>query len=173
MMQVAALMSPRSHQSGFQRGLSQDAQGTPTQSRPDSPSELLDEMEQEMVRTVLSRTPRTSYAQSTLEPDVQNSHFHDMELCELMHSLDVPALPEVVKRAVRKAVKARVKKLGMKYDNEVCFLVLFNGTEFDFLLQSIRQYRKSFHDHDPRVHMEPNFVAGSEVGQLRNRFQNC
>lgn len=126
LMQVAALLSPRSHQSGFQRGISQDHEVTPTPSRPQSPSDGLDEEEQEMVRTVLSRTPRTSYAPSALEPDVQNSHFHDMELCELMHSLDVPALPEVVKKAVRKAVKARVKKLGMKYDNEVRGFVFFS-----------------------------------------------
>ena len=58
-------------------------------------------------------------APSALEPDIQNSHFHDMELCELLHSLDAQALPEVVKKAVRKAVRARVKKLGMKSDNEV------------------------------------------------------
>jgi len=64
-----------------------------------------------------------------------------MELCQLLHSLDTPALPEVVKKAVRKAVRARVKKLGMKSDNE-----------------SIRQYRKSFHDHDPRVHLQENFI---------------
>ena len=68
---------------------------------------------------------RTSYALSTmapsaLEPEVQNSHFHDMELCQLLHALDQP-MGEPVKKAVRKAVRARVKKLGMKYDNEVRF----------------------------------------------------
>jgi len=93
---------------------------TPVQSRTQSQvDEELDEEEEEMVRTVLSRTPRTSMALSALEPDIQNSHFHDMELCELLHSLDAQNLPEVVKKAVRKAVRARVKKLGMKSDNEV------------------------------------------------------
>ena len=76
---------------------------------------------------------RTSYALSTmapsaLEPDVQNTHFHDMELCQLLHALDQP-MGEPVKKAVRKAVRSRVKKLGMKYDNEVSTeqLSLFHG----------------------------------------------
>jgi hypothetical protein len=42
-----------------------------------------------------------------------------MNLCILLHQLDDPNQHEVVKKAVRKAVKARVKQLGMKYDNEV------------------------------------------------------
>ena len=100
---------------------------TPVQSRTHSQvEEELDEEEEEMVRTILSRTPRTSVAPSALEPDVQNSHFHDMELCELLHSLEAPNLPEVVKKAVRKAVRARVRKLGMKSDNEVSCLVIFD-----------------------------------------------
>ena len=57
-------------------------------------------------------------APSMLEPEVVNSHFHDMELCQLLHALDQP-MGEPVKKAVRKAVRARVKKLGLKYDNEV------------------------------------------------------
>ena len=79
-----------------------------------------------MVNDILSMRPagtRTSYAASAaapsmLEPEVQNSHFHDMELCQLLHALDSP-MEESVKKAVRKAVRTRVKKLGMKYDNEV------------------------------------------------------
>lgn len=66
---------------------------------------------------------RTSYAPSAmapsaLEPEVMNSHFHDAELCQLLHALD-QSMAEPVKKAVRKAVRARVKKLGMKYDNKV------------------------------------------------------
>lgn len=129
MAQVAVLMSPRSqhthnHLNGVQRGISKDPESTPTPSRPQSPSDGLDEEEQEMVQTILSRTPRNSYAPSALEPEVENSHFHDMELCQLLNSLDTPALPEVVKKAVRKAVRARVKKLGMKSDNEVRHLTI-------------------------------------------------
>ncbi|TCD67446.1 hypothetical protein EIP91_012363 [Steccherinum ochraceum] len=155
-------MSPRSHHSQMarsQNGLEElqraaaamspgksvrrshlDSDVTP---RAQSPVGDLDAEEEKLVNTVLSARParsRTSYAFSTatsmLEPDMQNSHFHDGELCQLLHALDDRKLGDSVKKAVRKAVRARVKKLGMKYDNE-----------------SIRQYRKSYHDHDPSVHM--------------------
>lgn len=131
LMQVTSALSPRMipQTNGHSHGHIGSTSGhqhhdheehTPVQSRTQSQAdEELDEEEEEMVRTVLSRTPRTSMAPSALEPDVQNSHFHDMELCELLHSLEAPNLPEVVKKAVRKAVRARVKKLGMKSDNEV------------------------------------------------------
>ena len=131
LLQVAGALSPRmvpqtnghshSHISGTNGHQHHDhEEQTPVQSRTQSQvDEELDEEEEEMVRTILSRTPRTSMAPSALEPDIHNSHFHDMELCELLHSLEAPNLPEVVKKAVRKAVRARVKKLGMKSDNEV------------------------------------------------------
>ena len=131
LIQVASALSPRmvpqtnGHSHGHFTGtnghqLRGHEEQTPVQSRTQSQvDEELDEEEAEMVRTVLSRTPRTSMAPSALEPDIQNSHFHDMELCELLHSLDAQNLPEVVKKAVRKAVRTRVKKLGMKSDNEV------------------------------------------------------
>lgn len=102
-----------------------DPDSTPTPSRAPSPDRLNAE-EQRLVQSILGIQPRTrtSYALSTmapsmLEPEVQNSHFHDMELCQLLHALDQP-MGEPVKKAVRKAVRARVKKLGMKYDSEVC-----------------------------------------------------
>lgn len=130
LMQVTGPLSPRmapqtnghshSHIGGSHQHDHDHEEQTPVQSRTQSQvDEELDEEEEEMVRTILSRTPRTSMAPSALEPDVQNTHFHDMELCELLHSLEAPGLPEVVKKAVRKAVRARVKKLGMKSDNEV------------------------------------------------------
>lgn len=53
-----------------------------------------------------------------LEPEIQHSHFHDGELCQLLHALDQP-MSEPVKKAIRKAVRGRVKRLGMKYDNDV------------------------------------------------------
>lgn len=104
----------------------QDPDSTPTPSRVGTPDHLgLNAEEQRLVQSVLGADPmtRTSFALSTmapsmLEPDVQNSHFHDLELCQLLHALDQP-MGEPVKKAVRKAVRARVKKLGMKYDNEV------------------------------------------------------
>lgn len=131
LMQVASALSPRmvpqanghshSHLTGSSGHQHHDhEEQASAQSRTQSQvDEELDEEEEEMVRTILSRTPRESMAPSALEPDVQNSHFHDMELCELLHSLDAQNMPEVVKKAVRKAVRARVKKLGMKSDNEV------------------------------------------------------
>ncbi|KAI0779548.1 hypothetical protein C8Q74DRAFT_1259637 [Fomes fomentarius] len=126
-----------------------DPDSTPTPSRAPSPDRLNAE-EQRLVQSILGIQPRTrtSYALSTmapsmLEPEVQNSHFHDMELCQLLHALDQP-MGEPVKKAVRKAVRARVKKLGMKYDSE-----------------SIKAYRKSFHDHDPSVHLVAALTGAS------------
>lgn len=114
---ASALSATRSKRSNH------DPDTTPTPSRPASPG--LTTHEQQMVNDLLNRPPRarTSFAQSTvapsaLEPDILNSHYHDMELCQLLHALDQP-MGEPVKKAVRKAVRARVKKLGMKYDNEV------------------------------------------------------
>ncbi|THH30805.1 hypothetical protein EUX98_g3389 [Antrodiella citrinella] len=136
LQRAAATMSP----GRSVRRSNLDPEATP---RAGSPVGDLDAEEEQLVNTVLSARPaksRTSYAfsaaTSMLEPDVQNSHFHDGELCQLLHALDDRKIADSVKKAVRKAVRARVKKLGMKYDNE-----------------SIKQYRKSFHDHDPSVHM--------------------
>ncbi|KAI0268638.1 hypothetical protein BC834DRAFT_646734 [Gloeopeniophorella convolvens] len=128
---------------GLANGLSskRSQNGTPRAMSP-GPDDLNEE-EARLVETVLnqgSKTPRTSYAAtSVLEPN-HFGHFHDMDLCVLLHQLEEPTQHEVVKKAVRKAVKARVKQLGMKYDNE-----------------TIKQYRKSFHDHDPSVHLQPDY----------------
>ncbi|OJT01677.1 hypothetical protein TRAPUB_7879 [Trametes pubescens] len=134
-----------------------DPDSTPTPSRPASPVEHLSAEEQRLVQDLLTRPSRsrTSYAPSAmapsmLEPEVQNSHYHDMELCQLLHALDQP-MGEPVKKAVRKAVRARVKKLGMKYDNE-----------------SIKAYRKSYHDHDPAVHLA---AALSSISKSRGGTQ--
>lgn len=95
----------------------QDGERTP---RPHSPNEHeLDQEEARIVRDALAgRTPRTSYYAASLEPEVAN-HYHDMELCVLLHQENDPTAHEFVKKALRKAVRQRVKKLGMKYDNEV------------------------------------------------------
>ncbi|KAH9946993.1 hypothetical protein B0H21DRAFT_375378 [Amylocystis lapponica] len=140
-----------------------DPDTTPTPSRPVSPAMDLDAEEQRMVHDLLNMPSRsrTSYAASmmapsALEPEIQNSHFHDMELCQLLNALDQP-MGEPVKKAVRKAVRARVKKLGMKYDNE-----------------SIKQYRKSYHDHDPSAHLAaalappaPSSKRSTQLGSLQ------
>lgn len=98
-----------------------------------------------------------------LGPEIQNTHFHDAELCQLLHALGAP-VTEPVKKAVRKAVRARVKRLGMKYDNEV----RTHSPIFDRRLmcpaQSIRQYRKSYHDHNPTVHLTGD--GGSRVSAV-------
>ena len=97
-----------------------DVDATPTPSRPHSPAELNQEEERIVQDTLAARTPRTSYyAGSTLEADVVNSRFHDMDLCILLHQENDPAVHEVVKRALRKAIHQRMKKLGMKHDRDV------------------------------------------------------
>ncbi|KAI0695523.1 hypothetical protein BC835DRAFT_1414795 [Cytidiella melzeri] len=139
---ASAVSASRSHRH-------HDPEITPTPSRPASPLQDLNAEEQRLVNEFLTRPvgTRTSYAQSTmaastLEPEIQHSHFHDGELCQLLHALDTP-MADPVKKAIRKAVRARVKKLGMKYDNE-----------------SIRQYRKSYHDHSPAIHLTGEMAAG-------------
>ncbi|KAG9316340.1 hypothetical protein JVU11DRAFT_2371 [Chiua virens] len=130
----------RSHQSRSQAPSDEDGAATPTQRRSPSPSFSLNAAEEELVAQALAACgagDRTSYAPSTLEPEIVNSHFHDMDLCILLHQMDDLSTHEVVKKALRKAVRQRVKKLGMKYD-----------------VESIKQYRKSFHDHDPSVHLD-------------------
>jgi len=98
--------------------IERDQDVTPTPSRPHSPE--LDAEEARIVNDALAaQTPRTSIYAAPLEPEVA-SHYHDMELCVLLHQENDPAQHEIVKKALRKAVRQRVKKLGMKYDNEVC-----------------------------------------------------
>jgi hypothetical protein len=63
-------------------------------------------------------TPRTSYYEQPLEPDATN-HYHDTELCVLLHQEADEKLHDLVKKALRKAIRQRVKRLGMKYDAEV------------------------------------------------------
>ncbi|KAG6334216.1 hypothetical protein ID866_4874 [Astraeus odoratus] len=133
-----------SHHSRSQRShVEEEVGATPTPSRPHSPTFSLDAEEECIVAATLAARGagnRTSYAPSTLEPEIVNSHFHDIDLCILLHQMDDPSTHEVVKKALRKAVRQRVKKLGMKYDAE-----------------SIKEYRKSFHDHDPTVHLDADY----------------
>ena len=106
--------SPRSHL------VEEEADVTPTPSRPHSPTFSLNAEEEHIVaQTLAAAGNRTSYAPSTLETEIVHSHFHDMDLCILLHQMDDPTTHEVVKGALRKAVRQRVKKLGMKYDVEV------------------------------------------------------
>lgn len=112
----------RQSRSRSQAPVEEDGAVTPTPSRPPSPSFSLNADEEEIVAQALAARgagDRTSYAPSTLEPEVVNSHFHDMDLCILLHQMDDLSTHEVVKKALRKAVRQRVKKLGMKSDVEV------------------------------------------------------
>lgn len=84
-------------------------------------NDYMDEAETEIVNELLTRTPRTSYtvAPSVLAAEVSRSQHHDEELCVLLHAADDQYMHDVVKRAVRKAIRGRLKKLGMKSDNDV------------------------------------------------------
>ena len=110
-----------------------DTDVTPKQSRPPSPEEGLDAEEQQIVAETLRRTPRHSYAPSASEADIVDSHFHDMELCVLLHEAEDPNAHEVVKKAVRKAVRQRIQNLGMKHDNEVRSSDISSGTSIQTL----------------------------------------
>lgn len=141
----APSLHSRGHNGSKRSVVEGDGDRTPRAQSPSiramSPSVELDHNEAQLVRDAIA-SRRTSYAAppSNLEPEVANSHFHDMDLCILLHQMDDYNTHEVVKKALRKAVRQRVKKLGMKYDSE-----------------SIKQYRKSFHDHDPEIHMQPGY----------------
>jgi hypothetical protein len=86
-----------------------------------SPEGRMTSAEEQVISDILSgKTPnRTSYAPSNIEAEVKDSHYHDMELCVLLHSLDDPNQHEVTRKVLRKAVRQRVKKLGLKYDHDV------------------------------------------------------
>lgn len=139
-----------SHRTGASKvNGARDGDKTPTPSRPHTPDEQLNAAEQKIVDTIESaaRTPRTSYySPSILDPDMA-AQYHDMELCVLFAQLNDTKVHEFVKKAVRKAVRQRVKRLGMKYDNE-----------------SIKEYQRH-HNHDPTTHISqssdnpPSWVA--------------
>jgi hypothetical protein len=84
--------------------------------------EDLNAEEQQIVNNALaSASPHTShYTPSTLEPEAAHTPYHDQELCALFGQLSDPRTSEFVKKALRKAIRQRVKKLGLKHDNEVC-----------------------------------------------------
>lgn len=57
---------------------------------------------------------------SVLAGEVHASHFHDEELCILLHAADNPTTHDVVKKVLHKGVKDRVKRLGLDHQREVC-----------------------------------------------------
>lgn len=83
--------------------------------------EGLDAEEARIVNEALAaRTPRTSVYAASLKPG-DTDHYHDMELCVLLHQESDPNQHDIIKKAVRKAIRQRIKKLGIKYDHEVTF----------------------------------------------------
>lgn len=96
---------------------------TPTASRAQTPQPQKD-MPRLSTKEAMDmiRTPRTSYSvsPSALGAEVNKSQHHDEELCVLLHAADDPELPDVVRKAVRKAVRSRLKKLGVDDEEQVC-----------------------------------------------------
>lgn len=74
----------------------------------------------------LTRTPRTSYTAyttpSVLAHEVNTSHFHDEELCILLHAADKPATHDVVRQVLRRGVRERIQRLGLDHQREVSVL---------------------------------------------------
>ncbi|KAJ6625658.1 hypothetical protein B0H10DRAFT_2002612 [Mycena sp. CBHHK59/15] len=141
---TAQLAQPQSRRATSVAQSQQSAKSVADQ-RSHSPMDLNQEEARIVQEALASRTPRTShYTPSALGSDIVHSHFHDMDLCVLLQQESDPTVHEVVKKALRKAIRQRVKRLGMKYDNE-----------------SIKQYRK-MHDHDPGVHLNPDELADEE-----------
>lgn len=113
-------LSPVLSQPNTLRTNAEDTLQTPTQTRPGSPDEELNDYETEIVQGILSaRTPRTSIAPSMLAEELKRTHYHDEDLCILLHAADNEMQHEIVRKALRKAVAARIKKLGLKSDREV------------------------------------------------------
>jgi hypothetical protein len=67
------------------------------------------------------KTPRTSYtvSPSVLADEVSRTHYHDEDLCILLHAAEDPNQHEVIRKAVRKAAKMRINRLGI--EDEVRF----------------------------------------------------
>jgi ATP-dependent Clp protease adapter protein ClpS len=102
--------------------MEEDDRVMPMPSCPHSLSSSLNQAEEELVAKALAKHNtgnHTSYAPSTLEPEIVDSHFHNMDLCILFHQMDDNTTHEVVKKALQKVLRQHVKKLGMKYDQDV------------------------------------------------------
>lgn len=115
---------PHHHHHHHHQYIPEYIEETPSQMQPMRPQspDGLNEDEQNLVdELLLVRTPRTSYTvtPSALAAEVHNSSFHDEDLCILLHAADDDSIHDVVKKAVRKAIRGRVRKLGVKYEAAV------------------------------------------------------
>ncbi|KAF9010684.1 hypothetical protein BDQ17DRAFT_1346684 [Cyathus striatus] len=126
--QPSVAASRQSHASRTERS-ERDGERTPTPSRPHSPEqdERLDPEETRIVQAALA-TPRTSFYAASITPDTVGP-FHDHELCVLLEEERKQSHNELVRKALRKAIRQRVKKLGMRYDAD-----------------SINKYRRSYQE---------------------------
>ncbi|KAF8750646.1 hypothetical protein RHS01_09147 [Rhizoctonia solani] len=87
---------------------------TPTPSEAGFIDRVPDMSERELLEVL--KTPRTSYtvSPSVLAEEVSRTHYHDEDLCILLHAAEDPSQHEVIRKAVRKAAKMRIKRLGIE-----------------------------------------------------------
>ncbi|KAG8748176.1 hypothetical protein FRC12_013921, partial [Ceratobasidium sp. 428] len=91
---------------------------TPTPSEGGIIDRVPDMSERELLEVL--KTPRTSYtvSPSVLAEEVSRTHYHDEDLCILLHAAEDPNQHEVIRKAVRKAAKMRIKRLGVEEDRQ-------------------------------------------------------
>lgn len=96
---------------GIERGL--DRPITP------EPYEPMSEDEKRIMEAALMATPRTSHTvtPTALAADLSRSHYHDEDICVLLHAADQND-HELVRKVIRKAIRNRMRKLQMKHENE-------------------------------------------------------
>lgn len=87
---------------------------TPTPSETGFIDRVPDMSERELLEVL--KTPRTSYtvSPSVLAEEVKQSHYHDEDLCILLHAAEDPNQHEVIRKAVRKAAKMRIRRLAVE-----------------------------------------------------------
>ncbi|ELU45073.1 hypothetical protein AG1IA_00893 [Rhizoctonia solani AG-1 IA] len=92
---------------------------TPTPSEAGFIDRVPDMSERELLEVL--KTPRTSYtvSPSVLAEEVSRTHYHDEDLCILLHAAEDPSQHEVIRKAVRKAAKMRIKRLGIEDESNV------------------------------------------------------
>ncbi|KAG9086421.1 hypothetical protein FRC06_003094 [Ceratobasidium sp. 370] len=119
--------TPRSHHHSVSGGYAPEndyhysrrgGDATPTPSEGGIIDRVPDMSERELLEVL--KTPRTSYtvSPSVLAEEVQRSHYHDEDLCILLHAAEDPNQHEVIRKAVRKAAKMRIKRLGIEEDRQ-------------------------------------------------------
>ncbi|CAE6529205.1 unnamed protein product [Rhizoctonia solani] len=87
---------------------------TPTPSESGFIDRVPEMSERELLEVL--KTPRTSYtvSPSVLAEEVSRTHYHDEDLCILLHAAEDPNQHEVIRKAVRKAAKTRLKRLAIE-----------------------------------------------------------